>query len=363
MIHLSPTLICALITLSVIIGIWLQSLYAFSFITPLSILIIGILFASIVHIFYRRHRFVILSCVLIGSCAFGSIIYWYQWRTFNHFWSTLRPISYKVYGSVVAVDNVEHLFTKQRLTLHLTRIYDTQWHTCNGSVYVYTNKTNFRVADTIELEVVQLKKPTDNNFIRYLLRDGIYGTTFSNNLTYTLKHRPSFSCVRAIAEWRDHIFTQLRTKMSRNTFSLFSALFLGNRSFNKKQTDPINLLFKRWGIAHVYARSGLHLALLIWVWFIIMRLFPISHTIKIGLLLCIGSLYALLSWSSISFLRALILFLLCYVCRLVYIPYRTIHLLIITCLVTLLYNPFHLFFLDFQLSFALTFALCILQII
>lgn len=364
MINTSPTIILFCATISLIAGIWIQSLCLYSvWITTALLVCVGAWWYKALR--DAHYSIITIFCIItITSFALGSALYWHKTYVFNSFWTAIPSKKCSIRGVITDVDQTEHLHTKQRITMRITHIYEKKWHEYGGHMYLYTQSTpELRVADSIEIiQPIHLKQPTEQNFTRYLLREGVYATAFCNSLSYAILNRPYWSFTRYIAEWRLAIFMKLRAKMSKQSFSLLSALFLGNRSFNKKDTDPISLLFKRWGIAHVYARSGLHLALLVSVWIMLMRLIPLSYRIKMALLLSIGSLYALLSWSSISFTRALIIFLLGYFCKLSYTPYKTLHLLIVTCLCTLLYNPLHLFFLDFQLSFALTFALSLLQI-
>ena len=67
-------------------------------------------------------------------------------------------------------------------------------------------------------------------------------------------------------------------------------------------------------------------------------------------------LYFILSWPSISFIRAFLIFLFTKYCNLHRHPTHFMHILLLTCCIVLLINPLQLFFLDFQLSFFLTFG-------
>ena len=96
------------------------------------------------------------------------------------------------------------------------------------------------------------------------------------------------------------------------------------------------------------------------VWFAFMCYLPLSYNGKQGIIIFISILYALLSWSSISFMRSLSLFLLYQLCRIVKESYNVLYLTVLLCGITLVVNPLQLFFLDFQLSYALTAALALL---
>ena len=140
-------------------------------------------------------------------------------------------------------------------------------------------------------------------------------------------------------------------------FLFFSSLFLGNRSYVKNMMETIDEQFKQWGIYHLLARSGMHLALFIFMWQMIFRFIPLPFILKQGLMLLLCFLYGIFSWTSAPFLRSLALFALNKMCLLTKNPYHLLHYLTLTCLCFLLSCPLYLFFLDFQLSFGLTFAL------
>ncbi|MFC1845655.1 ComEC/Rec2 family competence protein [Candidatus Dependentiae bacterium] len=105
------------------------------------------------------------------------------------------------------------------------------------------------------------------------------------------------------------------------------------------------------------ARSGLHLVIFMFLWGIIFSFIPLPFTYKQLALIGLGLFYCLLSWTSISFIRAISIFLLYKISPLLHKQGQLLHLLTIICLVTLIWNPAQLLFLDFQLSFGLTLAL------
>lgn len=69
------------------------------------------------------------------------------------------------------------------------------------------------------------------------------------------------------------------------------------------------------------------------------------------------SAYALLTWSSISFIRAILAFFIFILSTLLWAPSHGLYRLTLVCFLILICNPFQLFFLDFQLSFLITFTL------
>lgn len=146
---------------------------------------------------------------------------------------------------------------------------------------------------------------------------------------------PSRSTLRTIAQIRDNLYQRLQQKLSPTAFSLFSTLFLGN-----KRRDDIREqrhFFGFWGITHFLARSGLHVALFIMLWSMLFGFVPLPFFLKHSLLLLICGTYFLLSWPSVSFLRAFSVFLLYEFGVLCKQQTHFIHLLSLVCLTLLLF--------------------------
>jgi predicted membrane metal-binding protein len=296
---------------------------------------------------YNGISIALLYCT--GILTISSSAYRYRHYGFEHFHHTLPRQPCKIRGIVQAIEPAEHLRTPERITLEIKEIYiKNSWkhrRSSNATIFIYTQRNDtIRVGDTITLPLITIKKPINKKFTHYLLKEGIYAVAFAPTRTDINSYRPLWSLWRYIAEKRAALFTQLRTKLKAPTFALYSALFLGNRSFNKKETEPLNTRFKRWGIAHIYARSGMHLGLIVLVWFAFMRSVPLPYYAKHSIVVLMSLLYTLLSWSSISFIRSLILFLLYQACRIIKESYSIFYLTALVCTITLLVNPLRIFF-------------------
>src|SRR3990167_3930800 len=118
------------------------------------------------------------------------------------------------------------------------------------------------------------------------------------------------------------------------------------------------MLFQQWGLSHVLARSGLHLVIFVFIWRWLLNFLPLSFYRKNLLLLFISLVYALCSWPSVSFIRAWYALIFYFFCALfLRRPSHTLHIISLVYCIILFLNPLQLFFLDFQLSFLLTYAL------
>jgi hypothetical protein len=256
---------------------------------------------------------------------------------------------------------MEHCCIKQSIILQLIGIKATSSDTfcpINKKVLWYCCRhPALAPADTIELDNITIKPVKDDNFGLYLLKEGIDATVFTTKPTLTIINHPPYSVARALSVWRETMLKKLKHKFSPLTFTLFSSLFLGNRTIGKTYQPTLIEKFRLWGISHHLARSGLHVVIFCYGWEHILRYLPLPFIVKQLLLIALMAVYALLSWSSISFLRAFLCFICYRICCIFMAPPHTMYTLMLVCGMVLVYNPVQLFFLDFQLSFLLTFAL------
>jgi competence protein ComEC len=218
------------------------------------------------------------------------------------------------------------------------------------------------VGDAIALFHVQNKQKDneDSSFSRYRWRNGLAALFFQPSLQSRLIARPAAHW--AFSSWwhtqRTHLYTTLKDLLGDSLFPYCSALFLGNR--DSPSLQHTQQLFARWGLTHYLARSGLHIALIIALWSSFLLWLPLPIQGKLLLLLLLLYLYSMLSWTSVSYQRALWLFVL--LCGAAFLRRRpqTVYLLSLLATATLLHTPAHLFFLDFQLTFFLTAFLLVL---
>lgn len=218
------------------------------------------------------------------------------------------------------------------------------------------NQVTAQVGDTISCSKVFFRKITKESYKNYLIKENLGAHLYTKEKLSILDH-PTWSLRRWFTNKRNHIVEQLKNKLSPASFTLVTSIFFGKKQINSNQIDTIKENFKTWGILHYLARSGLHLLIFVILWGFIMSFIPIPFTLKQSILLTLTLGYMALSWSSISFIRALVLFIFYKSCLFFDLQINTLYLLTLTCALVLLYNPHQLFFLDFQLSFTLTFAL------
>lgn len=308
-----------------LLGCW-KRLFSFKKTISLFILFCFAAGRTFIYINHRAHLFPLYNVTLEGSVE--SITY-----------TDTKPWRYN------AIISVSHIYTIDG------------WHKIPCTIQLYThNAPAFSVADSIHCSIDQISQPT-GDFVWYLYKEGIDATAFQRTITSHIINHPTYSLQRYIHEKRKKFHQALERKMNSATFALFSSLFLGNRTAIKQDLEEQKPLFKAWGISHFLARSGLHLLLFVMILEWLLKLIPLYFRMKQLILIALTMVYTLFSWSGISFIRALYTFLFYKAATLQALPFHSMYALGLVCSIILLYNPLQLFFLDFQLTFLLTFCL------
>lgn len=312
-------------------------------------------FARLKHVPFPNY-FIFYS--LFALC--GSLLHHKEWYEYNNFYATCDNKKISVTGTVIDVyeTTVNHQKTYVLALAVDIVAKDNNMHKCNKAMLLYgkCNK-NAVVGDTVTIKNIVCKKPSAHDFQRYQIKEQIIATVFNKSFDCCIDHHPAWSLRLWIWQQKQRILKAMQSKLSPNGFRFFSSLFLGNRAYVKKSLEEVNEQFKTWGIYHFLARSGMHLAIFLMIWQMIFYIIPLPFVVKNIILTLIGTIYCTFTWTTTPFTRSFALFALNKWCFFNKTPFNTMHYLTLICLCFLLYCPLYLFFLDFQLTFTLTFAL------
>ncbi len=346
--------------ISIAFGIYLQ----YYFKIPLLVLIIffiGASTATLIFLMRSLNAAMTLSLCIVFFTT-GGLVLKLQQMEFSSTRALLYGKGLRLHGTI---SNKETLPDRRHIiTLDVTQVDAISTdHTTeiNCRIQCYTRfPSNFLVGDRIALwnaaipkKPPELRFPTFND---YLAKEHIHASLFlSSNKQIKLIERPRKSFARWLWSLRERLYTNITQKLSPQCTTFIGLLFFGKKKH--KEIDSLRVLFNQWGLAHYLARSGLHIVLLIGIWGFLFSFLPINLRIKWLMLFIIASIYGLLSWASIPFVRAMFIFGLSSIGKLLWHRINVLHLLSLVCLSMLLLNPLNLFFLDFQLTFCLTFVL------
>lgn len=342
------------ITISFIIGIIIQwhtasAIYPFSFLILPAILLIAAM---------KFSRPAVIFTVCCAAVTIGMWLYARQQNEFDRFHEKFSG-TVSVQGKVISLEPIDSPRFNYQLTMAVSTISlkDEEKSPAPVNILFYLKKKpRARIGDTIETANLKLKRPA-SSFAQFLIKQGCVASCCAYELKETIIQRDAHNFWRSVNQMRHTLLYRLEKKLKPATFELVCSIFLGNRAYVKREMDKTKDCFKSWGISHYLARSGLHLVLFIMLWHFLLSLFPFSYRCKQLLLLALILFYALLSWNSISFERAVLMFILSRGTNLFGYANHYIHVITLATLFVLILNPFQLFFLDFQLSFGFTFAL------
>lgn len=310
---------------------------------------------------YRTTTLVLF--LLCGAFFLGARLYTQQQCNFTASGKIFNKKQYDIIARVTDIKTTDTGRHPHIVQLQLHKLKEpsriAKWHQDNSVIVAYCYRiTQLQPDDLIYIEKCNFthQKP-NSSFNDYLIKEGVTATLFCSSLQYTLLQRPRFSLNRTLFTLKTNLFNRIAHKMSRPVASFFGSLFLGNRHTYKSYIKQMKSHFCIWGLAHFLARSGLHLILFIFLWQLMLAKVPLPARYKYLILLVLTCIYTLLSWSSLSFLRAFATFCMYQLAALSNQQVSTVHMVTLLALATIIYNPIQLFFLDFQLSFGLTFAL------
>jgi len=347
------------ITISLILGIiWQYNNYSFIPVT------IGFLLLFFILIFFNKQNklYVALqyiTCIFIFF--FGTVTYQKQQTNFNNFHSSVSNKTFDAIGIITDINYIEHLKLRNCLTFKiesLKEINNKKWQKTNHIVQIYVSKLyGLKIGDKVKINKINFTSSITDSFKNYLIKEGLHSSIFLYKFSFKKLSRPQFSVSRSINQLKNRIFYKLKSKMSNESFTFFSSIFLGNKNHVKNSMQDANEQFKIWGLSHYLARSGLHLIIVIALWHLLMSLLGLSFYFKHILEFLLIFSYHLLSWPSIPFVRSFFMFILYKICILSDLQINSLHLLNLTTFTILLFNPIQLIFLNFQLSFILTYAL------
>ncbi len=309
-----------------------------------------------------QKKFISLQKIMY-ACAFfaGNYAYNAQLTNHNHFFTTIdEQQPYSLTGVIASIQDLQFKRYSRYCILKNVTLYQNKSNTIvheNFCMGFYSNNLNdFCIDDTISLQGIKFKNP-HASYQHYLIKEGLIATSFlQNECQPYLVSRPLFSFKRWIFNKKNELLYSLKNKMNASSFTFFSSLFLGNKT-NSFHYEKLKDHFKRWGLSHYLARSGLHLILFIALWQFLLRFIPLAFIIKHLILSCIVVLYFIFSWPSLPFIRSCITYFVYFIYILCNKQIDSLHILTLVTWLILLSNPVQLFSLDFQLSFGLTFAL------
>lgn len=288
----------------------------------------------------------------------GALLLQHQWQCVSYEWAPGE----RLYRGVVTDAPQE----KEKTYLYKVRVdselSDGKMLPVNRTVLVYVMKdslsrvlqcgdhldfyTRMRVPESPAV-------PGEFDYAAYLFRQQISGTAvvFPGYWQPAGKRSPLTLKQQANA-WREKMLAQYKDwGFSGDEFAVLSALTVG---YKEELTDELREVYQTAGVSHILALSGMHVAILWGLLCLVLRPLGRSRVAEWGRCVLVVTLlwaFAFLVGLSASVVRAVVICMLMTIAHTVGGRVYSLNTLAIAAFFMLLYHPFYLFDVGFQLSF------------
>lgn len=328
-------------------------------------LVFGGLVAWLV-VFFTTDRTVVQSSFL------GAITYLLMFAigvlTLQFHTATNHELHYSNLDNLNAAQNMKiHVFKRLKpneyYQKYLGKVTSVDAEKTNGIVLINSDRTQTIDIDTVlyvsaKLQLINSpKNPHQFDYRRYMERQQVNDQVFLNSQNTLVL--PSQQTVYGLANViRQRINNTLQHySISDENLSVINALLLGQRQNISKETYKS---FTSSGAIHILAISGLHIGLLLLLLRFCFKPFTyFKHGKIIASVIIIAVLwtYAFIVGMSASVIRAVTMFSLVTVAMYSNRLTNTYNILVISVFLLLLFNPFYVFDIGFQLSYSAVFAI------
>ncbi len=198
------------------------------------------------------------------------------------------------------------------------------------------------------------KVPGQFDYARYLQRHGISGTAYApSGYWEQMAHSASpFSLKRKALEWRDSLLERYRALgFQGDELAVLSALTLGDKS---ELRDTLKETYSVTGASHVLALSGLHMGILYSICAFLLSFLHAGKCTRWIRMLCLVAIlwsFSFIVGLSTSVVRSACMFSLFAVGQCLSRKSLSFNTLALSAFIMLLYQPFYLFDVGFQLSY------------
>lgn len=247
---------------------------------------------------------------------------------------------------IISVENIDNkTISKERIVLNITgnkvlNLGETIYF--DGEVKLPKENTNPKLFN------YRLNLKTEKIYTTMTIRDHSISRVDSANIALRYRIKSRFT---------DVIVNIFNTHLSEKNASLMIGIFLGQSSY--LSDDDIDV-YRDMGLAHLLAVSGLHIGIISGFIAFVLSNLGIKRRINIIITLSTIWIYGYLIGFPPSILRSSIMFTVLFYSQLIHEPYDSINSVSFAMFILLLINPYNIFNLGFQLSFAATFSIIIL---
>ncbi len=212
-------------------------------------------------------------------------------------------------------------------------------------------KFNLKLGDYIKINgVLNIPQKNTNfnlfNYQRYLLGKKIYYTLSAKEIIKYKNHNFLYKIKNIIISKIDSIPNN----------GYIKSLILGDN--NSVDKDSLNS-YRQNGVSHLFAISGMHVIFIIKILEAIMNKIIKKEEIKYTIIFLILFFYSFVASFSISIIRAVLMFIIGKICKLLKYKIKPIETFIFTLCISLIINPYNIYNISFKYSFMVSLFLII----
>ena len=199
------------------------------------------------------------------------------------------------------------------------------------------------------------KNPYQFNYKRYMERKGVLGR--AEIITFSIVKNNTVDFMGNIEKMRSHLTAVINQNFNRESATLLNTLLLGKRS---DLDENIYQQYVDAGAVHILAISGLHVGIITAILLLLLQKMPnlgFYRPLRYFILLAGLWTFALMAGASPSVLRATIMFSFVGLGTLIRRKQGRFDALMLSMLFLLLINPYYLYDVGFQLSYAAVFSI------
>lgn len=247
---------------------------------------------------------------------------------------------------VVAIDNIKYESVDKDVSEKTVLKIIGERELCLGDEIIFNGVLKEPLTNTNpRLYNYKLNLLTDNIFTTITIREHEILNVVEKDLNFLSSLKVSF--INNVEETFDLYLTEKNS-------SIMKSIILGEYSYLEENDIQ---QFRDLGLAHILAVSGLHIGIFTGLLVLMFAYIGLDRKINITLTIIIIWIYAYIIGSPASVLRSNIMFTVLLLSQLWAKPYDSINTLFFALLILVTVNPFRIFDIGFQLSFAATFSI------
>lgn len=309
---------------------------------------------------------VFLLSFLIG---FGGVTFKNQLNHKKHYSKQLQFLTNESVSALITIESV--LKSTNYYNKYEAEVFQLNGKKSIGKIVVNVKKDSainqFQVDDHLAVkmvfsEIAEPLNPYSFNYKKYLQQQQIHHQIHGDNPQFLRLNKTNQTIKGIAANIREKINVALiQYGFKNDELAVVNALLLGQR---QHLTSELQQSYIGAGAIHILAISGLHIGIIL---LILSAVFKPLHYFKHGklaasiIIITILWLYAIIAGLSPSVVRAVAMFTAIAIAMQVNRPSSTYKTLVISMFFLLLFNPYYLFEVGFQLSYLAVFSIVWIQ--